>query len=162
MACNTDKKKYRCDGRHSATCTFYEGKLPEDSKLKEESCVTTAETTDELYRWVGELRKDLDKSKIEKECFEFDKDKDTFVVFLNSVVKKICDLEKKLKDSGVIDSDSSSSGSKGSGVSGSISLNKIDTSCLTEDSCGNKITDVNTLLQEMLRFMCKLKNCSDE
>lgn len=56
MACN-DKLKIRCK-QQSAECIKYERELPTFSEL--EDCVTIAETTEELYDLVGDIKGLLD------------------------------------------------------------------------------------------------------
>ncbi len=144
MGCDLGKKKYECIGKQSAECVFYERKLPEYSKLKDDSCVVTAETTEELYELFGELKKNFDLSNVKKGCLEFDSDKETVVDLLNKMIEKLCNHE------------TSKGGEKSTLSISDIKItNDLDLSCL-EDRCGNKIKSLSDLLQALVDKVCKI------
>lgn len=146
MSCGSNKKKYKCDGRHSASCTFYESDLPDDSSLKEESCVTTEETTKELYSWVSELRKSLDKKKIKGECIGFDNDNQDIFELLNILIEGRCDT--------IEGEDSQGDGNNKSISIFDIGLGNLDLSCVPSE-CSDKINTLGDLLKEIICKKCE-------
>ena len=64
MSCQ-DKIKQRCT-KISSECVNYDRELPDFSELTD--CITIAETTEELYTLVGEIKEELDLTGLTYDC----------------------------------------------------------------------------------------------
>lgn len=98
MGCGKYNITSSCGKREYAECVFYERVLPEWSDLEADSCVTTADTTEELYDEVSDIREQLDVSNLGN-CFEYDKDSfgETGQREVNKTFEsKICDILERL------------------------------------------------------------------
>lgn len=139
MSCRDNKLKYNCGTRTNARCVFYEGYLPEHSKLKDEDCVTIEETTDELYHTQEDILDSIDLSSLGKLCLEYDNSTDKLKVkeVLLAIEKEICKLKSASEEND----------------NGSLNL---DFKCLTSP-CGEQITTLNELLQVLIDEICALK-----
>lgn len=64
--CN-DKIKQRCT-KVLATCTSYEGTIPQFSDLYTEDCVSIEDTTQDLYSLIGDIKNDINFSSLTFSC----------------------------------------------------------------------------------------------
>lgn len=96
MGCN--KIKDTCGDSLFSTCVFHQSELPSFSELV--PCDTTiAETTDELYSFVGEIKDEIDLSELGDKCLEYVTTPEGKVVVKNVLLlfeEKICELEDKI------------------------------------------------------------------
>ena len=96
MGCN--KIKQTCGDSLFSTCVFHQSELPSFSEL--EPCDTTiAETTDELYSFVGEIKEEINLSELSSECLTYVTTPEGKVVVKNVLLKfeqKICELSEKV------------------------------------------------------------------
>lgn len=142
MNCSQHKRKHECLGKTPAACVLYQGKLPDYSKLKEETCVVTEETTEELYDLVTELRELINLDKFEKKCLELTPEGEKLKLheILNGIVDKLCKVEERLKD---LAGDTPNKQLN-------FDISKIDTSTLV-DACGEPITTLEQLFTALLK-----------
>ena len=96
MGCN--KIKQTCGDSLFSTCVFHQSELPSFSEL--EPCDTTiAETTDELYSFVGEIKEETDLSELSSECLTYVTTEEGKIVVKNVLLKfeqEICELKEKI------------------------------------------------------------------
>ena len=96
MGCN--KIKQTCGDSLFSTCVFHQSELPSFSNL--EPCDTTiAETTDELYSFVGEIKEETDLSELGDLCLDYVTTEEGKIVVKNVLLKfeeKICELQEKI------------------------------------------------------------------
>ena len=96
MGCN--KIKQTCGDSLFSTCVFHQSELPSFSEL--EPCDTTiAETTDELYSFVGEIKKEIDLSELGDLCLDYVTTEEGKIVVKNVLLKfeqEICELKEKI------------------------------------------------------------------
>lgn len=142
MGCRDNKLKYNCgSSKQNARCTFYEGDLPEFSKL--EDCVTIEETTEEIYEKVQEIKDSLDLSDLGKDCLDYSEFQQGKELQINEVLmtfeNEICDLKEKKPDG-----------------STSVDISKLDLDCLV-DPCNNIIDTQQKLIQLLINEICDLK-----
>jgi len=97
MGCN--KIKDTCGDSLFSTCVFHQSELPSFSNL--EPCDTTiAETTDELYSFVGEIKDEIDLSELGDLCLDYVTTPEGKVVVKNVLLKfeeEICNLKEELE-----------------------------------------------------------------
>lgn len=91
--CN-DKIKIRCK-QQSAECVKYERDLPEFSEL--EDCVTIAETTEELYNLVGDIKEEIDLTGLLPECLTLPTPLTVKSMF-QFLISTICDMKETISD----------------------------------------------------------------
>ena len=153
MSCG-NKLKYTCgESKSNARCVFYDLKVPEYSKLTEESCRTVEETTDDLYKLISWVRESVDLGdNFNPNCLDVTKIKDSYDKgvtrylikdIIVALVNKVCSLEKSLSLTG------------GDSNSESKLISQLDLSCLGLDRCDNKPTNLVQLLQLMINTFCK-------
>ena len=96
MGCN--KIEQTCGDSLFSTCVFHQSELPSFSEL--EPCDTTiAETTDELYSFVGEIKDEIGLSELGDLCLDYVTTPEGKVVVKNVLLKfeeKICELSEKV------------------------------------------------------------------
>lgn len=149
-ACRTNKRKHSCGcTKQNAICVYYDGYLPEYSKLKEEGCVTLEETTEELYTKQEEILNDIDLKDIGKSCIDFRPyqekvDKLNVKEAIKGLEAEICNLKN----------------CKGGDLS-NFDISKIDPKCL-DDKCNKSINSLETLLQKIIDELCNIKSVIDE
>lgn len=99
MACG-DRKKFSCGKKWYATCVFYEGYLPEYSELLNEDCVTTFETTEELYKTQENILEEIDLSNLGNNCITYDFAADENDIKVNEALyqfeHEICELKAEI------------------------------------------------------------------
>ena len=144
MGCCDDSRKHSCGVRTPAICVSYKGYLPKYSKL-EENCLTTEETTDDIYHLIDWIKQSIDLKDYDPDCLDVDKvediyfeDKERFLIkdILEKLTEKVCAIE----DDNEVDD-----------------TLELDFKCLTS-SCGNPISSLKDLLQTLIDEVCKLKN----
>lgn len=131
--------KHTCGNKQRAICVHYDTELPDFSKLKDETCVTIEETTEELYKLIARLREGLDLKNLGS-ClsYEVPKDKLTVAIALEVLEREIC----KLKN-----------GSQGGNSSTSFDVSKLDLKCL-QSPCDTGIRSLQDLLQAIINKIC--------
>lgn len=96
MGCN--KIKQTCGDSLFSNCVFHQSELPSFSEL--EPCDTTiAETTDELYSFVGEIKNEINLSELSSECLTYVTTEEGKIVVKNVLLKfeqEICELKEKV------------------------------------------------------------------
>ena len=80
------KTKIRCK-KVDANCVNYGTALPEFSELG--SCVTIAETTEELYSLIGGIKSEIDLSTLEGDCIIIPINPTVKTLF-QTIINKIC------------------------------------------------------------------------
>lgn len=132
MSCN--KITNTCPDSTNARCVDYEGNIPEISKLYEQGCINTHETTEDTYELVEKLYDQIDMSELGNDCIEYPLPK-----YAKTVVKvleeKVCSLIGRvdtLEDTHICDID--------------ITGCNFDFGELV-DPCGDPITTLGQLLQ---------------
>ena len=91
--------KSTCTGSIThATCVKYETELPEFSEIS--GCPVIEETTEELYKFVGELKSQTDLSELGEECLTYVLDSGKIVVknVLLKLEEEVCTLKQKVTD----------------------------------------------------------------
>lgn len=143
MGCCDDRKN-SCGIRTPAICVSYKGYLPKYSKL-EENCLTTEETTDDIYHLIDWIKESVDLKDYDPDCLDIDKvediyfeDKERFLIkdVLKKLTEKVCALEDEHEVDDTLE---------------------LDFKCLTS-VCGDPITSLKDLLQTLIDEVCKLKN----
>lgn len=85
--CN-DKIKQRCS-KVLASCTSYEGNVPEFSGLYTEDCLTIEETTTDLYSLIGDLRDQINVTSLDFNCLTAPQTKNVNTVF-QLLINTVC------------------------------------------------------------------------
>ena len=88
--------KNNCTKSQEAGCTFYRNYLPPDSELNKESCVSIADTTEEIYKDLEKLKKDSDLSDLGNSCIEYnpvEREKPTIKEFALKIEEEVCNLK---------------------------------------------------------------------
>lgn len=148
MACNDNKKKYECGGKVLASCTFYEGELPEWSKLKDENCVTVEEVLEELYTKVTELSDSCSLKGFNSDCVKVE-EKDKMVNIMNKISNQVCNMTS---NSNSTDEGNTSHSKKI--LAKNISLEGIDLGCF-QGVCDENIYDLEGFLKSLIAKNCK-------
>ena len=91
--CN-DKIKTRCK-KVDANCTYYGTTLPGFSEL--EDCITIAETTEELYNLVGEIRAEINLTDLEGDCVT-NPTTPTVKNVIQMLINKICNQQTEINN----------------------------------------------------------------
>lgn len=91
-----NKIKQTCGETTFAACVSYEGDLPEFSELEE--CSSIEDTTEELYKLVGELKEETDLTTLGETCLEYVLDEGKIVVrnVLLKYEEEICLLKEQV------------------------------------------------------------------
>lgn len=142
MSCG-DKLKRNCGGKKFSTCIYHESALPDWSELKDEGCVVTAETTDELYKEVTNIKDLLNVADIVSDCNTFTIDSTDVKKLIQSIVDKVEELScEEATTDGFFKED--------------IDISKwgLDLSCYV-DECNTTIKSLSSLLKEMTKKDCK-------
>lgn len=102
-SCNENRLKHRCGSISQSVCTQHISKLPEWSKLTDDSCVMVSETIDELYDEVSLIKNSTDLSNL-RGCFDYVSNKPNEPT-VKEVLQKhqdiLCDLLKGVTHKGV-------------------------------------------------------------
>jgi len=134
------KKSNTCLHIQPSSCTSYEGELNEKSLL--DTCDTNLEeTTEELYKQVGDISKEIDLEEIDIKCLNVEDKKANTII--KALLDKVCSLQEevtKLKEEGV-----SPCNIKINTAECPIDLGDL------EDECGERITTLNQLLIQLVR-----------
>ena len=59
-----NKVKNTCGEKVYATCTYYEGVVPDFSSLADQDCNTIEETTEDTYELIGAIKDEIDLSDL--------------------------------------------------------------------------------------------------
>lgn len=123
------------------------------SELAEESCVTLAETLEDIYGKFETIEETLDLTEWTSECIDFGVDTPTLERILTALDSELCDLKEAVEELGgicdILDMD----------ITGCEAL---DFSCFETDGCDNPITitTLKDLLQVMIDKICELESVS--
>lgn len=102
-SCNENRLKHRCGSISQSVCTQHISKLPEWSKLTDDSCVMVSETIDELYDEVSLIKNSTGLSNL-RGCFDYVSNKPNEPT-VKEVLQKhqdiLCDLLKGVTHKGV-------------------------------------------------------------
>ena len=138
--CRNNKIKCNCGTHQNARCVYYDGYLPNYSKL-DEDCVNIEKTNEVLYENQEKILDSIDLVKLGKECIDYSEFQETNILKVNeallTIEKEICNLKKN------IDDDNSSL--------------ELDFKCLVDPCNNNNITSLNQLLQIMIDKICNLE-----
>lgn len=137
MGSCSNKRKDTCGKKVNSVCVKYEGEIPEESPLSEESCPVVEEVLEDLYSQYG----NPDLSALGNCGVEYEQEGDELLVpeALLGLEAAICEI--KGEDSG------------NGGTNISFDINNIDTKCLV-NPCGTPITNLEQLLQAMIDKIC--------
>ena len=139
----SNKIKSTCGSTTYATCTTFEGTLPDFSELTD--CVDLDQTTTELYSLVGEIKEETDLSELGNNCLEYVETEEGKIVVKNVLLKfeeKICELQERILEL-----------EERPLCSLPIS-DCIDTLCL-EDACNNTITTFGEWMNAVTVKICE-------
>ncbi len=140
MSCG-DKLKQRCPKVY-ANCTSYESGVNEASSLKDDSCLTIEETTQDIYNQLDAQNEGLDLSALGEGCLDYTKTDGKYLVkdVLKKFEEKLCEAEEASSTSSLAETSISSWG--------------LDLECL-QDSCGTQnINTLKDLLQAIITKIC--------
>lgn len=90
--CN-DKIKHRCKKVYS-DCVSYDKDLHEISELTD--CISIADTTEELYNLIGEVKTDIDLTDLESECLTLPTDRSVKNMF-QFLFNTICTMKEEIE-----------------------------------------------------------------
>ena len=141
----SNKIKSTCGSTTYATCTTFEGTLPDFSELTD--CVDLDQTTTELYSLVGEIKEETDLSELGNKCLEYVETDEGKIVVKNVLLKfeeKICELEEKINILETTDI-----------CNKSLASCNLDLSCLDLLPCDTPINTLGDLLQSMINKICE-------
>lgn len=145
-ACNY-KPKYTCgDSKTNARCVFYDLPVPEFSNIYEEDCLTTEETTEDIYELISWIKESIDLEDIDIECLEVEKVKDKYFKDKNRFLIK--DILEKL----IQRECNNSIGGDSNDIP--FILTNLDYKCLV-DECGIKPGSLMELLQMIINKICE-------
>lgn len=142
MGCCNDSTKNNCGSKVYATCVYYEGNLPEYSKL-DKDCVVAEETIEELYKNQELILKSIDTSEIQEDCIDYPRTDDNKILVVDILQKlqdEICSIKEKPDTS-----------------SNNIDLSNLDMKCLEDEPCYNS-NSLNNVLQTMIDKICELNS----
>lgn len=126
-----------CTVRANARCIDYDGDVSNSSSLKDETCISIHDTTEDLYGLVENIENQLVPSTlVSNSCLVYPRNP-THSDILTTLDSAICNIQNN-QTTNALDYD----------------VKDLDMKCLTTP-CGDKIANVRELLQALIDKVCE-------
>lgn len=144
MGCGCNSINNTCGETHYASCTRYEGSIPEFTHMLESNCKTVEEVLADMYLIMGQIHSEIDLTELLTNGIDYVVE-DGKITVKNAIIKHselIIDLRDRV-----------TSIETGESSNYNITNWDLDYQCLA-DSCDNPPTTIKELLQLIINQIC--------